>query len=98
MKYSTKSCIVNSVIYGIILNLVLPIILIPFATNEEIMAPNGANALSFKGQFMHMMIHHNQVPFMSSVIVAIIVGLSVFLGYAFKLYPFKFGGLRTKDL
>jgi uncharacterized membrane protein YjfL (UPF0719 family) len=67
------------------LNLVLPLILKPFATQEEIKPTNGAASLSLKGQFMHMMIHHNQVPFMSSVIIAIIVGLSVYLSHQFKL-------------
>ena len=76
-----KACVV-----GIILNLVLPFILKPFATPQEIKPPNGAASLSYKGQFMHMMVHHNQVPFMSSLIIALIVGLSVYLGY--KLKPF----------
>ena len=79
------SIIINSIIYGISLNLILPLILKPFATKEEIKPPNGAASLSMKGQFMHMMVHHNQVPFMSSVIIAIIVGLSVFLGEQFQI-------------
>jgi len=79
------SIIINSIIYGISLNLILPLILKPFATEEEIKPPNGAASLSMKGQFMHMMVHHNQVPFMSSVIIAIIVGLSVFLGEQFHI-------------
>ena len=70
---------------GIILNLVLPYILKPFATREEMKPPNGAASLSFKGQFMHMMIHHNQVPFMSSMIIALMVGLSVYLGYYYPI-------------
>jgi hypothetical protein len=80
-----KSYLINSIIFGVILNLVLPLILKPFATQEEIKPTNGAASLSLKGQFMHMMIHHNQVPFMSSVIIAIIVGLSVYLSHQFKL-------------
>ena len=80
-----NSIILNSIIYGVILNIVLPLILEPFATEEEIKPTNGAASLSMKGQFMHMMVHHNQVPFMSSVIIAIIVGLSVFLGQKFKI-------------
>lgn len=80
-----NKCILNSVIYGVILNLILPLILKPFATKEEIMPQNGAASLSLKGQFMHMMVHHNQVPFMSSVIIAIIVGLSVFLGCKLRI-------------
>ena len=82
------NCIFNSMIIGVIINLVLPAILKPIATDEEIKPSNGAASLSLKGQFMHMMIHHNQVPFMSSIIIAIIVGLSVYLGY--KLDPMKY--------
>ena len=66
--------------FGILLNIILPLVLEPFATEQEKKPTNGAASLSLKGQFMHMMVHHNQVPFMSSVIIAIIVGLSVFLG------------------
>ena len=85
---SDYKCIVNSVIMGILLNLGLPFLLKPFATPEEVKPPNGAAKLSLKSQFMHMMVHHNQVPFMSSVIIAIMVGLSVYLGY--KLNPLRF--------
>ncbi len=75
-----KACVV-----GIILNLVLPFILKPFATPQEIKPPNGAASLSYKGQFMHMMVHHNQVPFMSSLIIALILGLSVFFALLVKV-------------
>lgn len=75
------NCVLNAVIIGILLNLLLPLILDPFATSDEKNPHKGANNLSLKGQFMHMMVHHGQVPFMSSVIVAIIVFLSVSLGY-----------------
>ena len=80
-----NSIIINSIIYGIVLNIILPLVLGPFATEEEKIPPNGAASLSLKSQFMHMMVHHNQVPFMSSVIIAIIVGLSVFLGNKYKI-------------
>ncbi len=79
-----SQCIINAMIIGVILNLVLPVALKPLATPNEIKPPNGASNLSYKGQFMHMMVHHGQVPFMSSVIIAIIVGLSVYLGYLLK--------------
>jgi hypothetical protein len=81
---SGSYCIVNAIIFGIILNIVLPHVLTPFATDEEKMPPNGAASLDMKGQFMHMMVHHKQVPVMSSFIVALIVGLSVYLGYVLK--------------
>lgn len=85
MKGDKSKCLQNAVLMGIILNLVLPYILKPFATEEEMKPPNGAKSLSLKGQFMHMMIHHNQVPFMSSMIIALIVGLSVYLGYYYPI-------------
>ena len=81
-----SNCIQNAVFYGVVLNLVLPFILKPFATQEEIKPPNGAQNLSLKSQFMHMMVHHSQVPLISSVIVGLIVGLSVYLGYKFKVF------------
>ena len=77
-------CLANAIFMGVVLNIVLPLILTPLATEEEKKPPNGASSLSFKGQFMHMMVHHNQVVFMSSLIIALIVGLAVFLGYKFK--------------
>ena len=78
-------CVANAVLVAVLLNLFLPILLKPFATTDEIKPPNGATKLSYKGQFMHMMVHHNQVPLMSSLIVALITGLAVFLGYKLKL-------------
>lgn len=77
-------CIVNAILMGIVLNIILPLVLSPLATEEEKKPPNGAASLSFKSQFMHMMVHHNQVVFISSLIIALIVGLSVFLGYKLK--------------
>ena len=75
-------CVIYAVIISIFLNIILPMILVPYATPEEIKPPLGANSLSMKSQFMHMMVHHNQVPFMSSIIVGLIVGLSV--GFSFE--------------
>lgn len=83
MKSETY-CIANAVVIAITLNIGLPILLAPFATDEEREPPNGAAALSMKSQFMHMMVHHNRVPLISSVIVALIVGVAVFLGYKMK--------------
>jgi hypothetical protein len=65
------------VIVAVILNLVLPLVASPFATPEEIKPPNGASNLSFKSQIMHMLVHHNQVPLTSSIIIAAIVFISI---------------------
>ena len=77
-------CIMNAIILGILLNISLSIVLSRYATEEEKKPPMGATNLSFKSQFMHMMVHHNQVLLMSSIIVGFIVGLSVWLGYSFN--------------
>tara|TARA_B100001175_G_scaffold282541_1_gene261735 strand:- start:1014 stop:1268 length:255 start_codon:yes stop_codon:yes gene_type:complete len=66
-----------SVGIAILINISLPQILMPFATEEEVKPPNGAANLPFKEQLMHMFVHHAQVPLTSSIIVAVIVILSV---------------------
>ena len=66
-----------SVVVGGVINLVLPQVLLPFATPEEIKPPNGVTNLSLKEQLMHMFVHHAQVPVTSSILVAIIVLLSI---------------------
>ena len=80
-----KSYLINPIMFGILLNIILPLVLEPFATEQEKKPTNGAASLSLKGQFMHMMVHHNQVPFMSSLIIALIVGLSVFFALLVKV-------------
>ena len=74
-----------SVVIGVCLNLVLPFVLKPLATKEQVSPSNGAANLSFVDQLMHMFVHHAQVPLTSSIIVAIIVGLSVYLAKFVKL-------------
>ena len=78
VKYSIYSALI-----GVILNVALSYLLSPFATEEEIKPPNGAANLSFKEQIMHMLVHHKQVMITSSLIVALLVGLSTF--FALKL-------------
>jgi|TARA_B110000879_G_C10976157_1_gene433461 predicted secreted protein len=77
-------CIANAIVIGVVLNIVLPMVVNPFATGEEKMPKGGAASLDSKGQFVHMLVHHGQVPIVSSFIVALIVGLSVSIGYQMK--------------
>ena len=70
---------------GIIVNVVLSKLLSHFANDTEINPPIGAAALSYKGQFMHMMVHHEQVLCMSSLIVGLVVFLSVCLAKFIKI-------------
>lgn len=66
-----------TVAIAVAINLILPMLLRPFATSSEIKPPNGASNLGFKSQLMHMFVHHAQVPVSSSAIIAIIVALSL---------------------
>jgi len=77
-------CILNAMLVAVLLNIALPFAVAPFATSDEKMPPGGAASLSLKGQYMHMLVHHKQVPVVSSLIVALITGLAVYLVYLFK--------------
>ena len=79
MKNICNNMIVKSSIIGVLLNVILAIILSPFASKHEVNPPDGAKNLKFKQQIMHMLVHHNQVLFTSSLIIFILVGLSVYL-------------------
>ena len=71
-----QQIILYATVVGVVINLVLPAILKHFATPDQVKPPNGAHNLPFFDQLMHMFVHHAQVPFTSSIIVAVIVGLS----------------------
>jgi len=77
MKVLKKSILAGLI--GVFLNIVLSFVFYPFASKEEIKPPNGADKLSYKSQFMHMLVHHKQVILTSSLIIGYLVGLSTFL-------------------
>jgi len=78
------NCILNAVLFAVVLNTALPMLLSPYATSEEKSPSKGAGSLDMKGQFMHMMVHHNMTPVSSGLIVALITGLAIYLGYVLK--------------
>jgi hypothetical protein len=65
------NCLLNAVFFAIVLNLVLPIL-------ADYLPVNKSN------EYFKMLAHHKMTPVSSSVIVAVITGLSVYLGYLFK--------------
>jgi len=69
-----------SILVAVVINLVLPKLVMPFASEKEIKPPNGAENLSFKEQLIHMLVHHGQVPLTSSIIIAVIIFVSVTTG------------------
>ena len=73
MKLTSKQ---KPIVISILINILLPFLIKPFATKIQIKPPNGAASLKFFDQVMHMFVHHAQVPIASSLIVAIIVAAS----------------------
>lgn len=73
------------VLVAVLLNLALPYLARPYATAKEKSPPAGAKKLTTKGQVMHMLVHHAQVPMSSSIVVALIVGLSVYITDQYRL-------------
>ena len=71
--------VLNAVVYAVLINVVLSLVVSQFASPSEVNPPNGASSLDFKGQLVHMLVHHAQVPLSSSLIVAIIVAVSVLI-------------------
>jgi Ca2+/Na+ antiporter len=76
---------IKAALVGVVLNILLPLIFTSLATPQEIKPQHGAANLSYKGQFIHMMVHHNQVMVTSSVIIALIVYLSVIIAKSISL-------------
>ena len=74
-----KTLFLKAAVIGVLLNVVLAYTLSPFATKEEVKPPNGASNLPFKSQIMHMLVHHKQVIISSSLIVALLVGISCWI-------------------
>ena len=74
-----KTLYLKTALVAVILNVVLSLALSPYATKEEVKPPNGASKLSFKSQIMHMLVHHKQVILTSSIIVALLSGISCWI-------------------
>tara|TARA_B100001287_G_C22346845_1_gene373298 strand:+ start:215 stop:520 length:306 start_codon:yes stop_codon:yes gene_type:complete len=80
LYYKMNKLVLYSSLVGVILNIVLAIVLTPFATADQIKPPNGAAELDFFSQIMHMIVHHGQVLFTSSLIIFVVVLISTLLG------------------
>tara|TARA_B100000900_G_scaffold360312_1_gene332336 strand:- start:787 stop:1023 length:237 start_codon:yes stop_codon:yes gene_type:complete len=75
MNYIVKAAFVS-----VILNLVLPLILYPFATEREQNACIKDVDLNIKERFMVMLLHHKHMPVMSSIIIALVITISILIG------------------
>tara|TARA_Y100001936_G_C15742642_1_gene491781 strand:- start:304 stop:540 length:237 start_codon:yes stop_codon:yes gene_type:complete len=68
--------LVKAALVAVILNVALPFVIAPFATEKEKNACIKDMELNLKEKFMVMLLHHKHMPIMSSAIVALVVVLS----------------------
>ena len=78
---TNSKIIIYSTILAILVNILLPLIVGQFATDDQKKPPTGdAGDLNMWDQIMHMLYHHKQVPVSSSIIIALISLITVSLG------------------
>ena len=75
--------IIKPVAIAVGINLILPKIVKPFATQKEI-KPTNPKELNFKEKLVHIMVHHEQLPISSSLVVGAVVGLSILISNKIK--------------
>lgn len=79
-----SDCIINSIIVGVVISLVMPRVVLMFSNPDEIKLAQNIDGLSEKEKLMHLMSHKKQMPITVALIVAFVVGASVYLGYILK--------------
>ena len=85
--------IISSIIVVILLNLIIPQLLLPLANKEE--TKMNDEDLGIKGNFMKMLVHHSKTPLTSSILLAVFVGISVYLGSFIKIRRSKITSLNS---
>tara|TARA_B100001094_G_scaffold288477_1_gene304722 strand:+ start:864 stop:1136 length:273 start_codon:yes stop_codon:yes gene_type:complete len=79
-----SDCIVNSIIVGVVISFVMPRVVLMFSKPDEIKLAQNIDGLTEKEKLMHLMSHKVQMPVTVALIVAFVVGASVYLGYILK--------------
>lgn len=79
------TALVKAAFVAVILNVALPFVIAPFASEKEKNACIKDTQLNLKEKFMVMLLHHKEMPVMSSAIVALVVVLSVVIGEKMRI-------------
>lgn len=80
---------------AVILNLIIPEIILPHISENVKNPKDGVESLSFSERFLHLMYSFTVSPFLSSLILIIIVALSTFLASVIKIRPSTIKSLRN---
>ena len=81
------SLIITSVIIILIINLTIPNIILPYIKHKQSHPKEGIENLSFKEKFLHFMYFLAKAPILSSLVLIILCGTSIFLGSIIKIRP-----------
>lgn len=79
--------ILTSIIIVILLNLTLTNILLPYVKSHHSHPKNGIEKLNFGEKFMNLIYLFAKAPLLSSLVLSVFVGVSVFLGSLIKIRP-----------
>lgn len=91
-NYNLYMLVFSTAIIGILLNLIIPHIFINIANDEEKDVSN--EDIGLKGNIMRMLVYNSHYPLTSSIVIAVAVGLSVYLGSFIKIRPAKLQSLN----
>lgn len=73
--------LISTILAAVALNLFLPFVLKMVATRKQLSPSDSMEKMNLWDKVMHMLVHHNNSPVASSIVVAIVVAASVFLGH-----------------
>ena len=85
MKLRLNHILVKVPLILITIGLIMPMIMVRFATPQEIKPDRCVSELPFKSQLMHMMVIKNKIKFSSSILIGIISFIAVYIAINIKL-------------
>lgn len=79
--------IITSLVILLILNFTIPNILLPYVKHHQSHPKESIGDLSFGDKFFHLMYFLAKAPMLSSLVLVVMCGLSIFLGSLIKIRP-----------
>ncbi len=95
MKFDHNVLILTSVIIAVLLNLILPLLIRPLIPERVLNVNHDDSNDTIIDSFVKMLVHHEKNKLSSSIVVAIIVALSVYLGLLIKIKPSTVSSVRN---
>ena len=80
---SEQKIVACSVLVAVSLNIVASFVLLPYIPNAHKNATDGVSKLTAQGKFNHLLYTNTEIPLLSSVFLAGVIYISVFIGMNF---------------